>query len=304
MPMIQTDSQHYTDIADAIRDMSGSSEVFYPADMAGGVRSIPQTIAIAPIIYSLEEREVGVWTDGKPLYQKTIITSNSTKNGEVNIDVSSLNIDSCVNIFGSWIRYVTTLNIYLTYMFNSVENPSALYYAWLRYTNSSNNISYKINMSNAEDTTTTQVITLQYTKTTDTPGSGTWTPSGVPAHHYSTTEQVIGTWTDGKPLYEKSYFVASPTVNSEHSIYDDGLALVDYVVNSSAHYKIEVYNSGTLGYAAYCSFDNDRSSSSSYIDMLRFVSTGSARITYLIYASNIMTIKNLCITVQYTKTTD
>lgn len=27
-------------------------------------------------------------------------------------------------------------------------------------------------------------------------------PSGTPTHHYSTSEQVIGTWIDGKPLYE------------------------------------------------------------------------------------------------------
>ena len=31
----------------------------------------------APVIYSLEEREIGVWTDGKPLYQKTIYKTYS-----------------------------------------------------------------------------------------------------------------------------------------------------------------------------------------------------------------------------------
>ena len=47
-------------------------------------------------------------------------------------------------------------------------------------------------------------ITIQYTKTTDQPGSGTWTPQGVPAVHYSTDEQVVGTWTDGSTIYEKT----------------------------------------------------------------------------------------------------
>ena len=27
----------------------------------------------------------------------------------------------------------------------------------------------------------------------------------MPTHHYSTSEQIIGTWIDGKPLYEKTY---------------------------------------------------------------------------------------------------
>ena len=30
------------------------------------------------------------------------------------------------------------------------------------------------------------------------------TPSGSSGHNYSTTEQVVGTWIDGKPIYEKT----------------------------------------------------------------------------------------------------
>jgi hypothetical protein len=41
MPMIQTDSQHYTDIADAIRAQNESQDVYYPADMAAAIRSLP-----------------------------------------------------------------------------------------------------------------------------------------------------------------------------------------------------------------------------------------------------------------------
>ena len=53
-------------------------------------------------------------------------------------------------------------------------------------------------------------VTRKYTKTTDTPGSGTWTPSGAPAVHYSTEEQVVGTWVDGKTVYQDTiYFQGS-----------------------------------------------------------------------------------------------
>ncbi|MBQ1758223.1 MAG: hypothetical protein IIZ94_00935, partial [Prevotella sp.] len=53
--------------------------------------------------------------------------------------------------------------------------------------------------------TNIQVLTLYYTKTTDVAGSGNWNTDGVPTVHYSTSEQVIGTWLNGKPLYEISF---------------------------------------------------------------------------------------------------
>ena len=44
MPMIQTDSQHYSDIADAIRAKNGSQTTYYPADMATAISNIPTGI--------------------------------------------------------------------------------------------------------------------------------------------------------------------------------------------------------------------------------------------------------------------
>lgn len=49
-------------------------------------------------------------------------------------------------------------------------------------------------------------------RTTDDSGGGS---SG---HNYSTTEQVIGTWIDGKPLYEKTLdFSSSPKTLTRNS---------------------------------------------------------------------------------------
>ena len=56
-------------------------------------------------------------------------------------------------------------------------------------------------------------ITLRYTKTTDAPGSGSWTNQGVPAVHFSTDERIIGTWIDGKTLYERTISISSGTIN-------------------------------------------------------------------------------------------
>ena len=59
----------------------------------------------------------------------------------------------------------------------------------------------------------TFLATVQYTKTTDVAGSGNWNTDGVPTHHYSTSEQVIGTYL-GKPLYEKTWDFPTITVSS------------------------------------------------------------------------------------------
>lgn len=280
MPMIQTDSQHYTDIADAIRDMSGSSEVFYPADMAGGVRSIPQTIAIAPIIYSLEEREVGVWTDGKPLYQRTWVFNNTPL------------VSNAPNFFVLSVNNIEHVYNIQAFIANSSkdgyrpinDNPSGISSAseltkltYALIAKQENNIKLAV-YTDGSWNSPNLYITIQYTKTTDTPGSGTWTPSGVPAHHYSTEEQVIGTWIDGKTLYEKTIDVGyllnrgskdtqisgSITIISMDGIMirDDGVtAQVQYVSTDSSDPVGIFYNSNILRVVT----TSDRSSYHCYV---------------------------------------
>jgi hypothetical protein len=68
-------------------------------------------------------------------------------------------------------------------------------------------------------------VTVQYTKTTDTAGSGQWTPQGVPAHHYSTDEQVVGTWIDGSTIYEKTLVLNNVAFDSSGSYRIDLSAL-------------------------------------------------------------------------------
>ena len=147
---------------------------------------------ITPECYSTEEREVGCWVDGKPLYQKTLSIPTSSQN--TTYDVSSLNIDTCVKIdaFMSGNGSVPD-----GYWYNSSNYVSVNYYDGDLY----------INAPTQYSNNSPCIVTLQYTKTTDTAGSGSWTPQGVPAVHYSTEEQVIGTWIDGRALYEKTFNV-------------------------------------------------------------------------------------------------
>lgn len=153
----------------------------------------------APVIYSDNERVIGVWRDNKPLYQKTFLFHSTDSQGNyVFQDVSSLNIDSCVEIKGTCDRNVAGLGA-IIYDMNSFESNQ--YQTYLGYSAFNGKIQYTIKLPVGE-TTTWQVITLRYTKTTDVAGSGNWNTDGVPTHHYSTSEQVVGTWTNGKPCYE------------------------------------------------------------------------------------------------------
>lgn len=135
-----------------------------------------------PIIYSETEREIGVFTDGKPLYQKTFIFPSSVtipkETWTTVTNISSLNVDNLVSCIGQ-----------------PTDSQSASVNAY----NNAGNLQIFLSFAWA-----IRIITIQYTKTTDTAGSGTWTPQGVPAHHYSTDEQIVGTWIDGSTIYEKT----------------------------------------------------------------------------------------------------
>lgn len=151
-----------------------------------------------PIIYSENEREIGVWVDGKPLYQKTY-HFNITSSGETITVAQNLNyIDTLVSMKGI-MGNVT--------MMPQGSRGSCSEQIW----GSLSNDSLIVLVGSGGDVKTgASHITLQYTKTTDQPGSGTWTPQGVPAVHYDDNEKVIGTWF-GETLYERVYdFSSSP----------------------------------------------------------------------------------------------
>lgn len=59
---------------------------------------------------------------------------------------------------------------------------------------------------------------------------------GSSGHNYSTTEQVIGTWIDGKPLYEKTIvYTPSGTISSNTTIANIPNAKVMRVTEATAY---------------------------------------------------------------------
>lgn len=163
----------------------------------------------APVIYSDNERVIGVWRDNKPLYQKTFVkNSTDTSGAGVSFDVSALDIDTCVDVFGTCDRIVTGVGT-LIYPFNAYEDASLRTY--VAYSKFNTCINFNIRFYLGESTST-QYITILYTKNSDVAGSGDYNTYGVPTVHYSTSEQVIGTWFD-KPLYQKTWdFSGSPVM--------------------------------------------------------------------------------------------
>lgn len=152
-----------------------------------------------PTIYSLEEREIGVWKDGKPLYQKTYTVPTSSAqisyNDWTNVGIDVSFADTMVKAFG----------IALDGTFQGD------FLAW------NDNGTLKLQSGRNGNNAYANTLTIQYTKLSDTAGSGSWTPQGVPAVHYSTDEQVIGTYL-GETLYQRSYdFSANPIDLSANS---------------------------------------------------------------------------------------
>lgn len=175
----------------------------------------------APVIYSDNERVIGVWRDNKPLYQKSFVKNSTDISGAgVSFDVSALDIDTCVDVFGTCDRIVAGVGT-LIYPFNAYEDASLRTY--LAYSKFNTCINFNIRFYVGESTST-QYITILYTKNSDVAGSGNWNTDGVPTHHYSTSEQVIGTWYNGKPIYQK---VLTPTVGAGYNSLAHGISDLD-----------------------------------------------------------------------------
>ena len=158
-----------------------------------------------PLIYSDEEREVGVWRDGKPLYQKTWEFSSAItiqSNTWTDTTISNSDIESIAQVVGHNL-YADKISCF-NGLFASADTGS--YIRVMQTRNNSIPLKY---------------LTLWYTKLSDTPGSGIWNGQGGLAHHYSTNETVIGTWINGSPLYEKVYNIQARSSSISTSLLAD-----------------------------------------------------------------------------------
>ena len=114
-------------------------------------------------IYSADEKKIGCWVDGKPLYRKVFVV---TDQNNINFDVSSLNIDTCCKL-ECVIDYVAASNNYRYRrpIYCSTENQGEYFLAFLR----DNTIQTRISsyLSSVIETFNKITYVLTYTKTTD-----------------------------------------------------------------------------------------------------------------------------------------
>lgn len=132
--------------------------------------------------YNTDEKIVGVWTDGKPVYQKTFITTfpTLTTSGETKKDILiGSSIDTFIQIYGCF-NYYNTNNIIMI----PFTSDTGIIYLFGRPNISSSSPKNCICLSVNPKTTDMAsklsenpiIITVQYTKTTDAANSATTTP--------------------------------------------------------------------------------------------------------------------------------
>lgn len=119
--------------------------------------------------YSTDEKVVGVWTDGKPLYQKTYTVTTPALNVAGNVGNLPANVDKVLKIDG--IVYGGDGTYYYYTPANHI-NADVRISTWVRYAEQT--IAMSISMSIYANMPA--YLTIQYTKTTDAAGSATTTP--------------------------------------------------------------------------------------------------------------------------------
>lgn len=188
-------------------------EVIEKVPMSGSLVNIANAFNRSDL-YSTTERIVGQWIDGKPLYQK-VVSGNITKTEWNVFNHNIANIATSVKI-----------EVYLT-MPNS-QNIPYVYSLGRTVANDGMMASFSpstwgVNVSSAFSRGTVTAI-LQYTKTTDQ------AVSIGEANDYSTSEKIIGTWIDGKPLYQKTVYCGA-LPNAGQSSVSHNIANIDIIPN-------------------------------------------------------------------------
>lgn len=153
-------------------------------------------------VWSEEEKVVGVWTDGKPVYQKTIYTTTPSSTSAA-IMATIADFETLVDCFG---YIVSSANVSIPMAPINTSGPACTIYV-----GSIGNITLKPNSSYTNRPAT---ITISYTKTTDTANSVIVCQPNI----YSTSETVIGTWIDNKPIYRLCARDTTPNAASEATI--------------------------------------------------------------------------------------
>jgi len=108
-------------------------------------------------IYSRGEMRIGTWIDGKPLYRKVYEISISSLTSSVDTDITALNMDTLVNIYGTTIQGTYKRNVFNTYAYSGTLSE------WSGVFINGTTLTFR----NYNLAVTKAYMILEYTKTTD-----------------------------------------------------------------------------------------------------------------------------------------
>lgn len=243
-----------------------------------------QAYGFTPLVYSEEEREIGVWIDNKPLYQKTVVYSSGVNIGTSATTLSTANFPEYATIdkfISGFVNRETT---------NSKGTASTFLGVWKDGSN------LKVYATTTWNGMTH--FTFQYTKTTDVAGSGEYNTLAIPNVHYSTDEQVIGTWIDGKTLYQKTKIFPNTIAFSNDTVLDMEISNVDTIFVEEGYFY-DFYGNA-IGKLPYSQDGNLQYTISVKVDI--------SNKSHLKISSNttfgVNSDRYIAVTVRYTKTTD
>lgn len=153
--------------------------------------------------YSTEERVVGTWLDGKPLYQKTIKFSTP-----INVDVNNAATVLDMRDFQE-LKYISVICSAALIREQGTYQAAVVMCAARKHTDTEL-VVYGYGTS---AWTSMEYITLQYTKNSDNTIGSMENP-----YSYSIDEKIIGNWIDGNLLYQKTVYIDSLPNNSTKNI--------------------------------------------------------------------------------------
>lgn len=250
-------------------------------------------------LYSTSEKVIGQWIDGKPIYQRSFTgtLNNTTAIGtEASTGVSlGVSIDTVIDCFGEVRSSNGAFQLISSYKANSSGTPSSLRIGVVDNTASSGKNAATIYNAWYTSGTNTYLFTVRYTKTTDSS-----TAIGNETD-YSTTEKIVGTWIDGKPIYQKTItgtLAKTSTQGTEVSTDVSTGVSVDKYVDANGW----AYNSSTGTFQKFNLFNNNDSIG---LRMTCNNNLHSSKANKVVLANSWFTVDTTYyLTVQYTKTTD
>lgn len=255
-------------------------------------------------IYDTTEKVIGKWTDGRPIYQKTITATMPTCETNGTGVTTNTAIGSSVLLLVDGIATVKiSSGQAITFPHYFAVNDTR----WVRFLVNTNSVASNPNtlaLTNAWTSLNgaTTYVTLCYTKTTDSANSYNYANE----NDYSTSEKIVGTWINGDTIYQKTFTGTVPTCSTNGTEVHDYVSIgasIDTIVSvkgiamTSANKCIQLSFTGASADATtgnvpqirISCMTNDASSNANKIDI------SNNRVSYSGYTYHV--------TIQYTKTT-